>query len=103
MLGQAVCWPRAGGLGGRPASIGVKFERLCESSWDFVRSEKGAQGLEDEKAACVFLANSAHARVQAGIGELVADGYVGSRYKTRETASAPKALAMDAPLLGETE
>jgi len=78
-VGNSVCWPRASGVGGHAASIGARHFRLCESSWDFVSKANGGPGLEDEQAACRFLANAAHARVQKAVDELISEGFVGQR------------------------
>jgi len=89
-FGNGMCWPRTSAAGGRPSKIGVKFERLCESSWEFVSTAKGGPGLNDEKEACKHLANHAHERVQTGITQLFTEGipaYQGGRKaKAREVA-----------------
>mmetsp|Transcript_7858 Transcript_7858/g.17268 ORF Transcript_7858/g.17268 Transcript_7858/m.17268 type:complete len:396 (+) Transcript_7858:76-1263(+) len=78
-LGNAVTWPRKAPVGGRPARIGYKIFRVCESSHAFcanapVTDEQGA-----EKAKQMYLANHCKDKVQEAVKELAEAGFVGTR------------------------
>jgi len=73
--GNGVCWPRTAAAGGRPARIGVKIVKLCDSSRAFFTSE-GNVDPSDEQAAARFLANKAHDQVQDGVTLLNQEGFV---------------------------
>jgi len=66
--GNTTCWPRTAAVGGRPARIGVKIFRLCDSTHAFVKDAK--VDLSDERAASIYLANAAHDQVQAAVKQL---------------------------------
>lgn len=84
--GNDVCWPRTASVGGRPARIGIKIFKLCESTHEFVRNGIGSSA--DEKAASRYMANQAHDKVQAAINELDAAGYAGSSPKEKPLLAA---------------
>lgn len=69
--GNDHCWPRKASVGGRPARMGIKFMKLCDSSFAF------AAAAGDEKEACKKLANAAHDKIQDAVNEFVAMGYAG--------------------------
>jgi len=71
--GNAACWPRTAAVGGRPSRIGVRIFRLCESSHAFIT--QAGISLEDERAASIHVANSAHRGIQSLVDELAAAGY----------------------------
>mmetsp|Transcript_48113 Transcript_48113/g.148506 ORF Transcript_48113/g.148506 Transcript_48113/m.148506 type:complete len:190 (-) Transcript_48113:169-738(-) len=66
--GNAVCWPAAAAVGGRPARIGVKISNLCDSSRTLISD--GDVNSNDERAACLHLSNTTHARIQRDLSEL---------------------------------
>lgn len=70
-VGNGVCWPGKSSVGGRPAQIGVKIWRLCESSQDFISEINGS-----EQDKCRFMANESQKAVQKVVDELAADGFV---------------------------
>jgi len=61
--GITKCWPTKAAVGGNPASIGVKFFKLCDSSKAFAAEN----GKDTEKDASIFIANSAQAKIQAAV------------------------------------
>jgi len=86
-VGNSVCWPPSSTVGGRPATMALKMFRLCESSHDFL-----SKLPDDEKERSVFLANTAHDRVQKFVDEFVAEGFDGNIHSDEEKEEDYKEL-----------
>lgn len=97
-VGNNVSWHRKG-LGGKPAYIGVKIVRVCESThqWLSEAASKGELQGDDEKAKSIWMANRSHDIVQAGVDELVAKGY--SANPPEKVAEQPLLNTATQPLL----
>lgn len=70
--GNAICWPGSASLGGRPARIGAKIFKLCDSSHSFIAA--GNVNPSDEREASIRLANCAHDQTQSHVSQLVEIG-----------------------------
>jgi len=83
-VGNAVMWPRKAPVGGRPAKIGLKIFRLCESSKEFVAGVVSADLSEEERlrAESIFFANRAQAEIQTSVDLLVAEGFQANPSRT---------------------
>merc|ERR1711908_128521 len=71
-VGNSTCWPPLAKFGGYPARIGVKLEKLCESSHELLAANCAG---DDERAKTIFLANLAQNKVQELVEELVTAGF----------------------------
>lgn len=67
-VGNNDCWPRTGAAGGYPARIGVRFVKLCDSTRSLLVD--CGYGSCDEREQSIFLANSAHSKVQESVSDL---------------------------------
>lgn len=83
--GNTACWPATAAVGGRPAKIGVKIFKLCDSSHSLILNSN--IDLSDDRAASLQLANCAHGKVQLLVDQLAKEGYV--TYPARDEATRP--------------
>jgi len=78
-VGNSATWPKKSAIGGRPARIGYKIFRVCESTKEFCANAAfdNSDAEAAEKVKCMFLANSCKDKVQAAVTDLVKAGFSG--------------------------
>jgi len=86
-LGNGVCWPKSSPVGGFPGRIGIRIERLCESSLkEFCRDANG--GAIGSRDASIKIANEAQRRIQSSLNSMADEGYI-SGFSKKSSEAEP--------------
>jgi len=72
-LGTGDCWPPTENFGGRPSRVWASCFKIHSSSHDVLSGEMGGPGLEDERAASLYLAEFCHAQIRSEVRQLRAE------------------------------
>jgi len=78
-FGNEVCWPRKASLGGNPCRIGVKYFKLCDSTFEYFK-KANIDESDDKKHQRLYIANEAQRLMQAEY-DLMAEASRGSSHR----------------------